>query len=141
MMPTRTVIDDFLDGLRDVATQFATDFVQDRIGAPAPQPQHARRVNGKPPKAPKVPKQPKVKFSTRIKPTATHYDTLQVAWTADDETISAAYRSLCKRAHPDNWPHNTPLRQSGEARMKKYTEAYAALKDPVKRKEYDRSIR
>jgi hypothetical protein len=137
------LLDDFLRRIGAMAQETLLEFIEN-YNAMTPQQarratqSHARRVNSKPPKAPKVPKQPKAR---KEKPTATHYDTLQVARTADDETISAAYRSLCKRAHPDNWPHNAPLRQAGEARMKKYTEAFAVLKNPEKRREYDRSLR
>ncbi len=137
----RTVIDDFLDGLREMFVEYASDFVEEKINPPKPP--RAPRPRRAPIKAAKTnaPKTPKPAKRERAEPT--HYETLQVARNADAETISAAYRSLCKRAHPDNWPSakDEHRRQAGEFRMKLYTEAFAVLKDPIKRKEYDREIR
>jgi DnaJ-class molecular chaperone len=136
-MRQRTIIDDFLEGL----VEFASDFAQERIEQALPRARQPRRKNIKPPKAKATPKTPSAAKPARS--LSTHYETLQVLPTADDETISAAYRSLCKRAHPDNWPSakDEHRRQAGEFRMKLYTEAYSILKDPAKRKAYDKSIR
>jgi DnaJ-class molecular chaperone len=129
----RTVIDDFIDGLLN----FTRDFAQERIEEALPRAPRARRVNGRVPKAPKPPKQPK----SRKEAEPTHYDTLEISPKAQPETVSAAYRSLCKRAHPDQWPNDAAKRKAGEERMKKYTEAYSVLKDADKRREYDGSLR
>jgi curved DNA-binding protein CbpA len=63
----------------------------------------------------------------------TYYDDLQVARSAAPEVITAAYRSLSLKYHPD--------RNLGDARseqlMKAINEAYGALSDPVKRKAHD----
>lgn len=62
------------------------------------------------------------------------YDALEVSPKASAETISAAFRSLSARFHPDK--HET-----GDAeKYKAITAAWTVLKDPVKRRAYDRSI-
>lgn len=65
-------------------------------------------------------------------PVRSAYDVLQVHPKADPETITAAYRSLAKRFHPDNG-------ETGNAdRMKEIVAAYEVLNDPHKRKVHDR---
>lgn len=67
------------------------------------------------------------------KPQKTLYDVLEVSPSASPETVSAAFRSLSSRFHPDNG-------KTGNAeRYKEITAAWAVLKDPVKRKAYDRN--
>lgn len=66
----------------------------------------------------------------------THYDNLKVARDAPPEVISAAYRSLSKKYHPDNNPGNP-----GAARiMAILNAAHEVLSDPTKRKLHDEWI-
>jgi curved DNA-binding protein CbpA len=63
-----------------------------------------------------------------------YYDLLQINPRAEVETIDRVYRILASRYHPDN-------QQTGDPeRFRMLTEAYQLLKDPVKRKEYDRQF-
>jgi curved DNA-binding protein CbpA len=64
----------------------------------------------------------------------TAYDVLEVSPQASQETITAAYKSLSKRFHPD-------VCKGGEEKMKGITAAYQIVGDPKKRKEYDRQIK
>jgi hypothetical protein len=66
----------------------------------------------------------------------THYDVLEVSNAASPETIAAAYRSLCKRHHPDIKQDCTLAAN----RMKQINAAYETLSDPVKRRLYDESL-
>ncbi len=66
----------------------------------------------------------------------TFYDVLEVAPTASPETIAAAYRSLCKRFHPDVYPD----RAAAETRMKAINEAHAVLTDASQRARYDAEL-
>jgi curved DNA-binding protein CbpA len=56
-----------------------------------------------------------------------------VAEVADQEIISAVYRKLAQRFHPD-------MDKSAEAarRMREINEAYVVLREPEKRNEYDK---
>lgn len=68
------------------------------------------------------------------RPQKTLYDVLEVSYSASPETVSAAFRSLSSRFHPDNG-------KTGNAeKYKEITAAWSILKDPVKRKKYDRGI-
>jgi len=69
-----------------------------------------------------------------LKPPVNYYDLLQINPQAEIETIDRVYRILAARYHPDN-------QQTGDAeRFRLLTDAYQLLKDPVKRKEYDRQF-
>src|SRR5208337_2611226 len=69
-----------------------------------------------------------------LQSTVNYYDLLQINPKAEIETIERVYRILASRYHPDN-------QQTGDAvRFRMLTEAYQLLKDPVKRKEYDRQF-
>lgn len=68
--------------------------------------------------------------------TPTLYELLRVARTADERTISVAYRQLARRYHPDVDPRPEALR-----RMMTLNKAYAVLRDPERRAAYDRSLR
>jgi curved DNA-binding protein len=69
-----------------------------------------------------------------LKPPVNYYDLLQINPRAEVETIDRVYRILASRYHPDN-------QQTGDAeRFRTLTDAYQLLKDPVKRKEYDRQF-
>lgn len=65
-------------------------------------------------------------------PRNTYYRILMVAEIADGEIISAAYRKLAKRYHPD-------VDASPEAarKMAEINEAYAVLRSPERRQRYD----
>jgi curved DNA-binding protein len=63
-----------------------------------------------------------------------YYDLLQINPRAEIETIERVYRIMAARYHPDN-------KQTGDAdRFRQLTEAYQLLRDPAKRKEYDRQL-
>jgi curved DNA-binding protein CbpA len=66
--------------------------------------------------------------------TVNYYDLFQINPRAEIETIDRVYRILASRYHPDN-------QQSGDPdRFRLLSEAYQVLRDPVKRKEYDRQF-
>lgn len=69
---------------------------------------------------------------TKRDPRHTYYQILMLAENADREIISTVYRKLARRYHPD-------MDSSAEAarRMLEINEAYATLRDPEKRHEYD----
>lgn len=62
-----------------------------------------------------------------------YYETLGVAKTASEEEIQKAYRKLARKYHPD-----VNKEDKAEDRFKEIGEAYEVLKDPEKRKKYDR---
>ena len=64
-----------------------------------------------------------------------YYELLQVSPTADLEIITAAYRALIRRHHPDRNPSPT-----ADATTKRLNEAWEVLSDPAKRAEYDRQF-
>ena len=64
-----------------------------------------------------------------------YYELLQVSPTADLEIITAAYRALIRRHHPDRNPSPT-----ADATTKRLNEAWEILSDPAKRAEYDRQF-
>jgi curved DNA-binding protein CbpA len=67
----------------------------------------------------------------------THYDNLQIARTASDAVVRAAYRGLSQQHHPDKNPKD---RETAERIMKVINEAYAVLSDPVRRRQHDEWI-
>jgi predicted Zn-dependent protease with MMP-like domain len=69
-----------------------------------------------------------------------YYGILGIAPTATEDELRHAYRRLAKMWHPDRF-RTAPatLRDQAERRMRLLTEAHAALADPLKRAEYDRS--
>lgn len=62
-----------------------------------------------------------------------YYEVLGVSRDADADQIKKAYRKLAMRYHPDR--NDEP---DAEARFKEVTEAYEVLRDPEKRRLYDR---
>jgi len=62
-----------------------------------------------------------------------YYDTLGVARDASEEDVRRAYRRLARENHPD--VNKDP---GAEDRFKEVSEAYEVLRDPEKRKAYDR---
>lgn len=65
-------------------------------------------------------------------PRATHYRSLMLAEHADSDVISAVYRKLAQRFHPDVDPSPEAAR-----RMREINDAYQTLRDPEKRRQYD----
>ena len=65
----------------------------------------------------------------------TYYELLQVTPTADLEIITAAYRALIRRHHPDRNPSPT-----ADATTKRLNEAWEILSDPTRRADYDRGL-
>ena len=65
-------------------------------------------------------------------PRRTHYKVLMLAETADTEIITVVYRKLAQRFHPDVDPT-----LEAASRMKEINEAYAVLRDPAQRSQYD----
>lgn len=63
-----------------------------------------------------------------------YYDILEVARTADSESIKKSYRRLASAYHPDKYPENTKF---AEDMMKQINAAFAVLSDPSKRRQYD----
>lgn len=80
-------------------------------------------------------------FSAAIRDTReeTYYDLLGVDVTATATEITRAYRHKMKECHPDRQP--PAERERMETLCKAINLAYATLKDPLKRKQYDDSIR
>src|SRR6266849_1046729 len=67
-------------------------------------------------------------------PAVNYYDLLQINPQAELETIERVYRILAGRYNPDN-------RQTADVqRFRLLTEAYEVLRDPEKRREYDRQF-
>ena len=64
-----------------------------------------------------------------------YYELLQVSPTADLEIITAAYRALIRRHHPDRNPS-----PNADATTKRLNAAWEVLSDPAKRAEYDRTL-
>ena len=62
------------------------------------------------------------------------YDVLGIKKSATDKEIKSAYRKLAKKYHPDANPGD----KRAEEKFKELSEAYDILKDPEKRKLYDR---
>ena len=63
-----------------------------------------------------------------------YYKTLGVSRQASDAELKRAYRHLARRFHPDVNPGDT----QADARFKEINEAYQVLRDPEKRRRYDR---
>ncbi|HEY8180314.1 MAG TPA: DnaJ domain-containing protein [Candidatus Limnocylindria bacterium] len=64
------------------------------------------------------------------------YKVLQVMSTADQEVLSAAYRALAQKYHPDHDPSKVAAR-----RMAELNAAWAIVRDPDLRANWDRSKR
>lgn len=68
---------------------------------------------------------------------STHYESLHVTEDAPEEVIRAAYRALSLKHHPDRTGDSLESRR----RMQAINDANTILSDPVKRAEYDQSLR
>jgi curved DNA-binding protein CbpA len=64
-----------------------------------------------------------------------YYKVLMLDPSADRDVVSAVYRRLAQRYHPDRDASPEAAR-----RMAEINEAYSVLKDPVRRLEYDRDL-
>ncbi len=64
------------------------------------------------------------------------YETLGVGVDASPEVIQRVYRQLAKAYHPDTNPDNP----AGAEKLKNLSEAYETLKDPARRRRYDRTL-
>ncbi len=63
----------------------------------------------------------------------THYDNLKVARDAPPDIIRAAYKTLCKKFHPDHHQNNPTTTKTFQL----ISVAYHVLYDPTLRKEHD----
>lgn len=63
-----------------------------------------------------------------------YYKILGISKKADEKEIKSAYRKLARKYHPDVNPNDA----AAEAKFKEITEAYDVLKDPEKKKMYDK---
>ena len=61
-----------------------------------------------------------------------YYTILNVAEDASQDEIKKAYRRLARKYHPD-----VSTESDAESRFKELGEAYEALKDPERRRQYD----
>lgn len=61
-----------------------------------------------------------------------YYEILEVPFASDQDAIKNAYRKQAMKWHPDKHPY-----EDVTAIMQDINEAYAILKDPIKRKRYD----
>lgn len=67
-----------------------------------------------------------------------YYRTLQVTRDADVEVIDRAYKALSLKYHPDHAPD--AQRDAATSRMQAINEAHAILRDPVRRRAYDKTL-
>jgi len=67
-----------------------------------------------------------------------YYQILQVHPSAEPEVVTAAYKKLLYKYHPD---HNSGKEQWANEKSKEINNAYDVLKDPIKRREYDEEWR
>ena len=64
------------------------------------------------------------------------YRALQVAPIAEQEVVNAAFRVLAKKYHPDRDPT-----RAGARRMAELNSAWALVRDPLRREQWDRAQR
>ena len=70
--------------------------------------------------------------------TKDYYKLLEIARSASPEEIKQAYRSLAQQYHPDKTAHlGIELREAANRKMMELNEAFDALSDPQRRREYD----
>jgi len=77
----------------------------------------------------------------RPNPAFTYYHLFEVQPTASMEVLAAAHRALAKKHHPDSHgPADMPEARMAATQMRMINVAWEVLRDPVKRREYDRKI-
>jgi DnaJ-domain-containing protein 1 len=69
-----------------------------------------------------------------------YYQILEVSPDASQDIIKEQYRFLVQAWHPDKFPNSTQ-KIKAEEKIKEINVAYATLNNPIKRAEYDISIR
>ena len=72
-----------------------------------------------------------------VHPKADPYLVLGVAPTASQAEITHAYRTRLRAHHPDT--RHTPTSQRSDEDLRQVLAAYAVLRDPARRAEYDRT--
>tara|TARA_Y100000589_G_scaffold229407_1_gene216763 strand:+ start:133 stop:561 length:429 start_codon:yes stop_codon:yes gene_type:complete len=65
-----------------------------------------------------------------------HYTTLDVSRSASQAEITAAYRALVSKYHPDKHENNE-LKELAVVKMRQINEAYSVLSDAQRRAQYD----
>ncbi len=121
----RQIRDTFIDHGVDLMDQFVGQLFDRILGPNTPPPPGA----GPSPHPRQTPRPgPRQAHQTTL------YDVLEVSPAASPETITAAWKSLSKRFHPD-------LATGDAEKMKVINSAYEILSDPQKRKMYDRLLR
>jgi hypothetical protein len=75
-------------------------------------------------------------------PNRTHYETLNVSPSATQDEIRAAFLLLSRMFHPDRFDRSRQSQewQKANSMTAELTAAYAVLRDPSRRAEYDRSL-
>ncbi len=68
-----------------------------------------------------------------------YYDILGVSRNADTEEITAAFKKLVRDLHPDRY-NTEEEKKEAEKKFKEITRAFNILKDPEKRREYDKQL-
>lgn len=132
--PPTSPLDYFFDEILFPRMERAFDDFARRVMNPPAPPRipKQRSTTKRPHKAPPIPKRKDPRPTQRV---LTYYDIFECVPTASVEVIAAAHRALVKKYHPD------VAGVSGEAKIKIINSAWEVLRDPMKRKEYDRMIR
>ena len=122
--PPQSPLDKLMDQLYEKAAD-AIDALANHL---------TQQYTGQPPPPRTRPHTPPPPHQSRPNTTRPHpflYDLLEVSPKASPETITAAWKSLSKKHHPDN---------GGSAEtMKTINHAHDVLSDPIKRKAYDKA--
>ncbi len=63
-----------------------------------------------------------------------YYEVLQIDRNASSDSIKAAYRTMCKKYHPDTYLGS---RKVAEERIRAINEAYGVLRNPLDKARYD----
>jgi hypothetical protein len=143
-VPRRDLIADFIDLILSHAAAVAK---QHGIAVPCPAcerpilpgqglcPRCLRRTETKPRVRRGTVRPPSRQAAPRRAPAApgpTLYDLLEVSPQASPETITAAWKALAKKHHPDHQPG-----RASEETMKRINAAHEVLSDSQRRREYD----